>query len=300
MVDHDFLDGSFDAMAVSETWLKPCIPDSMVSTNGYNLIRKDRITTRVLDGGNLTKTKSGGGICLYLKTDMIYEVLTPIKNNCIDLEWLCVKTNRGGGKKHIIVVVYRPPNCSASKAIDCIRECLTYLNDEHKNSDHTMIGDLNFNFHNDKCSHVQTLKFLEKSFNVRQVIKSSTRIGRSSGSLINICITNMDKIMSSGVIEYHLSDHLPIYLIKKHPKQQKKDNRFFGRCYKNYSYELLKDSLNEENWMSVSRELNPDTQWNMMLTIFLKVADKLCPKKLFHITKHRPVYLTDVILEYIK
>lgn len=224
----------------------------------------------------------------------------PIKLNSIDLEWLCVETNRGGWKKQVITVVYRLPNCNPSKAIECIRECLDFVNIEHKNAEHTIIGDLDFNYLNTKCPYVQSLKFFETTHNVRQVIASTTRIGRHSNSLIDLCITNMDKLYYTVVIEYHISYHLPICIIKKHPIQPKKDKCFYGRCYKNYSYNAIEQCLNRENWTKVSRELNPNLQWNMMLDIFLRIADNLCPKKMYHVTKYRPVYLTDTIIEHIK
>lgn len=37
-----------------------------------------------------------------------------------------------------------------------------------------------------------------------------------------------------------------------------------------------------------------------MLSTFIKAADVLCPKHTFHITKYRPVDLTDEIIEQIK
>ena len=44
---------SISAICITETWLSPNVPDSCVAIPGYNLFRKDRITT-------------GGGVCIYL------------------------------------------------------------------------------------------------------------------------------------------------------------------------------------------------------------------------------------------
>lgn len=155
LLRHDFLDGSFDVVAVTESWLKPCIPDSFISSKGFNVERKDRMTLRQEGNNGSAKVKSGGGICLYLKNDMIYEIVNPIKNDCNDLKWLCVKTSRGGGKKQVIMVMYRPPNCNPNRATELIRESLVFLNDFHRNSEHILIGDLNFNYKNNKCPHVK-------------------------------------------------------------------------------------------------------------------------------------------------
>lgn len=123
LLSHDFLDNSFDAIAISETWLKQCVPDSLINVSGYNVIRKDRIALCHTRNGQRAKIKGCGGICLYLKNDMIYETWNSVKNDCVDLELLTAKTSRGGGKKQVITVVYRPPNCNPTTAIDYVKLC---------------------------------------------------------------------------------------------------------------------------------------------------------------------------------
>lgn len=212
----------------------------MINVSSYNVIRKDRLALCHTRNDQRAKIKCGGGICLYLKKDMIYETLNSIKKDCVELELLTVKTSRGGGKKQIITVVYRPPNCNPNIAIDCLRECLTYVNDSHRNCEHTIIGDLNFNHNNVGCPHVKSIKFLEQNYGVRQIIKTPTRFGRNNDSLIDLCITNMDKIAFSGTVDYFLSDHLLIYIVKKHMRPEKKELTFHGRCYKNYVSSITK------------------------------------------------------------
>lgn len=68
---HDFLDGSFDVVGLSETWMKPSLPNSLIMYPGYNLIRKDRNVD-----SSLSKPKHGGGLCLYLKAGISFEILT--------------------------------------------------------------------------------------------------------------------------------------------------------------------------------------------------------------------------------
>lgn len=43
-----------------------------------------------------------------------------------------------------------------------------------------------------------------------------------SKSLIDLCFSNMNNIFCSGVVNSQLSDHNPIFLVKKKAKMEKK------------------------------------------------------------------------------
>nr|CAI5826100.1 unnamed protein product [Callosobruchus analis] len=50
----DIFEGKYDFITVSETWLKPNIPNSVIDLNNYNLYRKDRLIKR---GGGLASLR---------------------------------------------------------------------------------------------------------------------------------------------------------------------------------------------------------------------------------------------------
>lgn len=78
--------------------------------------------------------------------------LNPINNgDGKDLVWLCLKVHIGGNKKQIILSLYRPPSGRPQEAIDLIRSCLEFFQVEHRNCELTIMGDLNFNFDNNRC-----------------------------------------------------------------------------------------------------------------------------------------------------
>lgn len=50
-----------------------------------------------------------------LRDSIVYDELFPLPNSSDKvLEWLCLKTNIGGNKKQILLLLYRPPNGSAT------------------------------------------------------------------------------------------------------------------------------------------------------------------------------------------
>lgn len=58
-----FVDGDFEIIGISETWLKPYKPSKMVEISGYKFYRNDRVTKR------------GGGVGLYVKSDLKCKVV---------------------------------------------------------------------------------------------------------------------------------------------------------------------------------------------------------------------------------
>lgn len=59
------LDGCFDIIALSETWLHAQCLDCLLQAEGYTLYRYDR-QTKTTSG----KTRRGGGVAVYIKNEL--------------------------------------------------------------------------------------------------------------------------------------------------------------------------------------------------------------------------------------
>ena len=97
------LQHSCDIFSVSETWLKPCIPNSLVSLHGFNLIRHDR--------DSVIKTRAGGA-AIYIRSDIKYSILvkpSSILSDVCDSVWLKIKTT-SKTECLIIASIYLPPD----------------------------------------------------------------------------------------------------------------------------------------------------------------------------------------------
>lgn len=98
----NFTDSKVDVICFTETWLNSTINNSMLSINGYKLIRNDR-------------NRHGGGICIYLRNNLSYKVVSMSNNSADDFcgtEYLNIEV-KVGEDKILLGVVYNPPN------IDC-------------------------------------------------------------------------------------------------------------------------------------------------------------------------------------
>ena len=66
---------------IVESWLKHHISDSVVNIEGYNLVRKDRLSC------------DHGGICIYIKEDIKYQLVENL-TCCVDHEIICHRMSR--------------------------------------------------------------------------------------------------------------------------------------------------------------------------------------------------------------
>lgn len=66
-----------------------------------------------------------------------------------------------------------------------------------------------------------------------------------SNSQIVIRLTSCDHISRAGTVEFNASDHLPIFAIKKLPRNDRNmpRERVKIRSYANYSFETVSESL---------------------------------------------------------
>uniref|UniRef100_A0A8D9AWN4 Endonuclease/exonuclease/phosphatase domain-containing protein n=1 Tax=Cacopsylla melanoneura TaxID=428564 RepID=A0A8D9AWN4_9HEMI len=99
---------TFHAILVSETWLKPSLPDVVVSIPGYNLVRNDRLHS------------GAGGVGIYLRDGIDFSVLICSDGNAArKIEYLLVEV-RYCNKKLILGVVYRPPEIVYSEDLESL------------------------------------------------------------------------------------------------------------------------------------------------------------------------------------
>ena len=89
---------AWDLIAITETWLTDSILDSELSIPGMYLIRKDRLS-------------KGGGVLLYCRCSLTCSIVDDPILSIPDL--LCCRIHLRGGHKALVLVLYRPPNCSA-------------------------------------------------------------------------------------------------------------------------------------------------------------------------------------------
>lgn len=88
-----------DLVAITESWLRNDIDDSLLSISAFNLFRKDRVAGR------------GGGICFYLNNVIPCKQRLDLENPIFECLWLTLRPKRLPRPLSgiTICVVYHPP-----------------------------------------------------------------------------------------------------------------------------------------------------------------------------------------------
>ena len=172
----------------------------------------------------------------------------------------------------------------------------------HKVSEEVVIlGDFNVNYKNKKSANYRKLKFFERSNSLKQKISTTTRNTKSSSSLLDIAFTNMIFIKEAGALDSFLSDHQPIFLLKKKERdREKSEQKFQGRSYRLYNKQEFTDNITCKNWKHFYEAPNPTKAWDEMLKKIQEEADRQCPVRSFKIKNTKPCWLTNELIEQMK
>ena len=73
-----------------------------------------------------------------------------------------------------------------------------------------------------------------------------TRTNRDKSTLIDVIFTNIRNIYMSGCINYDVSDHLPIYIIKKRTRTVREKKYIYCKSYRNYNKAIFQENLKEK------------------------------------------------------
>ena len=218
---------------LTETWLKPEIPDSIIAIQGYSLYRHDRQAQR------------GGGTCIYTKNQIAgYNTI--------------VSPNR----KHDIPVSMNPVILNIrihdlTFTIGCIyRSQTTTEDDDHKLNDtiNSMFETENLLFLFEDFNHPEidwttytvnrpsrrAEEFLNsyKAWNAKQVINSNTRFRNDQSSQLDLVLVSDDKLISEISCNPPLgrSDHSVLSItaqlkLKNKPTHTLKSRNFWRADY---------------------------------------------------------------------
>lgn len=116
---HEFLDNKLDVVGVSETWFHDIVNDNLILSPGYNLVRNDRASG-----------KRGGGLCFYVKDNLVFQSLEGLNEE--DGELLSIIVEKEFQKNILIVLVYRPPSGNVVKFLESLKEYLKQVYVEEK------------------------------------------------------------------------------------------------------------------------------------------------------------------------
>ena len=255
-------------IALTETHLKPEILDSEVKIDGWSLYRTDR-----------GPGKSHGGVAIYLRNDLIGQLVTSHSNSMCETLVVKVKT-----LNLIIICVYRPPNSTVEAFEETLNVCQNSINrvtdSDPKVKDVLMLGDFNLPFiswpkgeiyqkevakkSGEKQQAVKLVNFVERNF-LENYVNTATR----GKNVLDLVFTNNHLLVNSytTTVNKKMSDHylLTIALNFTYNAQIKKKKVTNPYTTKVYEYNL--NEASENDWKrfnaileSVSKNFEEETK----------------------------------------
>ncbi len=175
--------GHFTLIALSETWLKNTSPD-MFSLPGYSLITNNR------------SDKRGGGVALYVRSDIHYEVRDNLCHSTDSLESLFIEIKSSAAKNIVVGAMYKPPKAPHSDFMFLFQRIIA----QTANYRCLLTGDFNINILNyDICSATQNFIDTIFSHSFIPLIDKPTRISKTSATLIDNIFTNILPLPTSHI-----------------------------------------------------------------------------------------------------
>ena len=278
-----------DILNINETWLHDNIDDVFVSIKDYTLIRSDRMT---MEAGMV---KKGGGLCTYVRDGLICEDMRNIIFSNKDIELHLIKYTLPHTRPIFIFNVYRPPSGDIDIFINLLQQALEMY--RNLKCDIFIGGDFNVDM---KRTNSQDTKKLNKFLKLSQLKQKIDKITRpDSNAILDLILTNCEIVKEYGTMNVNVSDHLPVYLIRKKVKFPNDKIDFKGRSYKNLNKDTVENMLRNVDWTNFAN-LDVDSCWKFMLENIMDILEKLCPEKNFKFARNRPNWLTNDLINLMK
>ena len=262
-----------DIVCCSETWLKPEILSLLVFFPGKELFRLDRS----IENGKIR----GGGVCIYVsdKLSPFVEINSECTYTSKDFEMLTINISKPNMRFMLVSSLYKPPTGKN-------KECIDFLKKIYKGTRREiwLLGDFNVDLL-DRTSDVR-LKYINvfKVAGIRQLISKYTRPNAKGGTCLDWITTNSDFVNSAGTLDMFISDHLPVYCIRKKPRER---HSFVFR-----SLEVFAQLLKSLNWELYNTMLDVDMMWDFLYEGMHDILAIMCPFRKFKQRKKVTAWLT--------
>lgn len=196
----------------------------------------------------------------------------------------------------IIINIYWPPAGNCKRALEKLADVCSGLTNNHKRYDFLIIGDININSLTDS-PNLRSLNEFRAEFGLISNVTIPTRESINSSSSIDIIFSYMNYVSRSGIISSSLSDHYPLFLVKKKNVMKHQKISFTGRSYRDFDSITFGENLQYYNWGRYYAAFDVDTAWDELYGVILAEADRMCPIMNFNIKNKRPDWYSDELME---
>uniref|UniRef100_A0A803KG92 Reverse transcriptase domain-containing protein n=1 Tax=Xenopus tropicalis TaxID=8364 RepID=A0A803KG92_XENTR len=272
---------NYDLIGITETWWDDKC-DWAVNLNGYTLFRRDR------------EIKKGGGVCLYVKSDL-KPCNKDITNENVESLWVEISVGLKVTKKMIIGVCYKPPRIDEGDEA----QLLLQMEEASKLGQVVVMGDFNYpdiDWSNGVAKSEKASRFvnmLNDNF-LFQAVQEPTR----NDAILDLVISNNNELISNICVGEHLgnSDHnmvsFEIMLQRQLYKGVTKTLNF-----RRADFASIRASLQCVNWERLFMGLDTEGKWNIFKTLLCRYTQQYIPlvSKERH-RKAKPLWLNKSVI----
>ncbi len=278
----------FDILLISETWLKPTIPNRFLNIRDYKLIRSDRPTTS-------TQSQGYGGVGILMKTCIPHEVLDVQKTNIgSNLEILWVKTTPRPDLSLVIASVYRPPVYTVRQVDDDMDELEEQLQHVICNFKHAKIiigGDFNACLLRLQTPAIKLISIMN-TYGMN-ICNTTTPTYAPSNSLLDVVAINEDQNNITTKVSrcYYGTPHHFTIVNLKCEKTKIIVNTKTTRIYRNIHIQSCINLLRYTNWIPFYSNKSIEERYTYFVTVFTQFLNTYLPVKHVEIrnTHRRPL-----------
>ena len=287
-------DLGIDVICLSETWLKPHIPDVSAKIEGYEIERKDRIGI------------GSGGVGMYISDSIPYKRKKQYEINDLELLWVEVEL---GTKKVLIGSCYRPNGQNANEVDQFMTNFQDSLERVFTRNPASIIimGDFNDvcsvweSDHRDSELGLKLYDFINRS-DLHQTVLEPTHISTEYANILDLLITDSPGYLISQALLPPLGSRHQI--VSAEFKIQYRRDKVYSReiwSYKHADFNGLMEELTNTPWrvgFDLFEDINDIADfWQKS---FMEAVRRKIPNKQIKVKPKDKAWMTGEVKLYIR
>lgn len=272
-------------ICLSETWLKPEVPDRMIDLVGYRLFRRDRIG------------KGGGGVAFYLLDCLVARILRQSDElYCRKPEYIIAEISDKFAPKLLLAVVYRPPNYGYLQEFENV---VFDLQTSYNNM--IIIGDFNIDMAVD-CYETRRMQTFLTASNLYLVPFGTTHHLINSSTFLDLCmVDDGSKIVGFGQCDVSfLSAHDLIHVTYNFKIDRLQIRNIYCRDFTNFVSEVFLGEFCELEWDRVVIADSVDDKVDIFTSLLIGCYDRYAPVKSVSFKSRPAPWLSSEIKELMR
>lgn len=284
-----------DVISISETWLKPATPNSLVSIPGFQIFRDDRSST--------IKSR-GGGAALYIRDNIPSRQLTTpstVLSPYCNSVWVSLTSSLS--QTLIVGSIYTPPDSDKSAFID--RLCSVLSSKQLLGKPIVLLGDFNINW-NCQSSIKEMLLNSLKPYGLTQRAEGLSFISHlGNESLIDLTfVSDSIPVQRHKILtcERDISDHYATYMEIGIKKKLLPRTIIESRSFKKFNQQLFYQSAQTVPFLSIAsdRSLSIDARTLRIESAISDLVDEHAPIRRLRVRQKRLPWLNEDLLRLIR